>query len=222
MLESAVQAQSPACTASLCIALTSSAASTQLIPISRGVSQCSAGKIQNNYTVISLIFSGEGSHISGQSNGRDPQALAKAVQVHQDTLRTMYFAWKPNFCYLTQESFQICRSHTKKEALGHLVFFSNEKSLQGRQCRLEAGDQHHGTERSNTFVGLEETDDDNDYFFNFFWLCKILTWPNTWRHSREGIKLPGGRSRFSFLRCNTRDSWLWTGGFGPPLPTRRW
>ncbi|KAG8143064.1 hypothetical protein E2320_000384 [Naja naja] len=35
---------------------------------------------------------GEGSHISGQSNGRDPQALAKAVQVHQDTLRTMYFA----------------------------------------------------------------------------------------------------------------------------------
>uniref|UniRef100_A0A8C0KBY1 Argonaute RISC component 1 n=1 Tax=Canis lupus dingo TaxID=286419 RepID=A0A8C0KBY1_CANLU len=36
--------------------------------------------------------SGEGSHISGQSNGRDPQALAKAVQVHQDTLRTMYFA----------------------------------------------------------------------------------------------------------------------------------
>lgn len=39
-----------------------------------------------------LLFSGEGSHISGQSNGRDPQALAKAVQVHQDTLRTMYFA----------------------------------------------------------------------------------------------------------------------------------
>ncbi|MGH0165689.1 UNVERIFIED_CONTAM: hypothetical protein FKN15_049195 [Acipenser sinensis] len=35
--------------------------------------------------------SGEGSHISGQSNVRDPQALAKAVQVHQDTLRTMYF-----------------------------------------------------------------------------------------------------------------------------------
>lgn len=51
-----------------------------------------ASKIRNNYTVISLIFSGEGSHISGQSNGRDPQALAKAVQVHQDTLRTMYFA----------------------------------------------------------------------------------------------------------------------------------
>lgn len=50
------------------------------------------GEIRNNYAVISLIFSGEGSHISGQSNGRDPQALAKAVQVHQDTLRTMYFA----------------------------------------------------------------------------------------------------------------------------------
>uniref|UniRef100_A0A1A8KZC5 Eukaryotic translation initiation factor 2C, 1 n=2 Tax=Nothobranchius pienaari TaxID=704102 RepID=A0A1A8KZC5_9TELE len=36
--------------------------------------------------------SGEGSHVSGQSNGRDPQALAKAVQIHHDTLRTMYFA----------------------------------------------------------------------------------------------------------------------------------
>ncbi|XP_077404063.1 protein argonaute-3 isoform X2 [Vanacampus margaritifer] len=36
--------------------------------------------------------SAEGSHISGQSNGRDPLALAKAVQIHHDTLRTMYFA----------------------------------------------------------------------------------------------------------------------------------
>ncbi|KAI4810506.1 hypothetical protein KUCAC02_013446 [Chaenocephalus aceratus] len=36
--------------------------------------------------------SAEGSHVSGQSNGRDPQALAKAVQIHHDTLRTMYFA----------------------------------------------------------------------------------------------------------------------------------
>lgn len=39
--------------------------------------------------------SAEGSHVSGQSNGRDPQALAKAVQIHHDTLRTMYFAWTP-------------------------------------------------------------------------------------------------------------------------------
>uniref|UniRef100_A0A8C1TFE7 EIF2C 3 n=1 Tax=Cyprinus carpio TaxID=7962 RepID=A0A8C1TFE7_CYPCA len=36
--------------------------------------------------------SAEGSHVSGQSNGREPQALAKAVQIHHDTLRTMYFA----------------------------------------------------------------------------------------------------------------------------------
>ncbi|XP_020390836.2 protein argonaute-4 isoform X1 [Rhincodon typus] len=36
--------------------------------------------------------SAEGSHISGQSNGRDPLALAKAVQVHHDTQHTMYFA----------------------------------------------------------------------------------------------------------------------------------
>uniref|UniRef100_A0A4W3HCY2 Argonaute RISC component 4 n=1 Tax=Callorhinchus milii TaxID=7868 RepID=A0A4W3HCY2_CALMI len=36
--------------------------------------------------------SAEGSHVSGQSNGRDPLALAKAVQVHHDTQHTMYFA----------------------------------------------------------------------------------------------------------------------------------
>lgn len=42
---------------------------------------------------LSSLCSGEGSHVSGQSNGRDPQALAKAVQIHHDTLRTMYFAW---------------------------------------------------------------------------------------------------------------------------------
>uniref|UniRef100_A0AAQ4NS90 Argonaute RISC catalytic component 3a n=1 Tax=Gasterosteus aculeatus aculeatus TaxID=481459 RepID=A0AAQ4NS90_GASAC len=36
--------------------------------------------------------SAEGSHVSGQSNGRDPSALAKAVQIHHDTLTTMYFA----------------------------------------------------------------------------------------------------------------------------------
>ncbi|MGH0167141.1 UNVERIFIED_CONTAM: hypothetical protein FKN15_078022 [Acipenser sinensis] len=34
----------------------------------------------------------EGSHVSGQSNGRDPLALAKAVQIHYDTQHTMYFA----------------------------------------------------------------------------------------------------------------------------------
>lgn len=43
-------------------------------------------------SVSSLSGSAEGSHVSGQSNGRDPQALAKAVQIHHDTLRTMYFA----------------------------------------------------------------------------------------------------------------------------------
>lgn len=47
------------------------------------------------YRPLRLSFppdSAEGSHVSGQSNGRDPQALAKAVQIHHDTLRTMYFA----------------------------------------------------------------------------------------------------------------------------------
>lgn len=41
---------------------------------------------------LAVSASAEGSHVSGQSNGRDPQALAKAVQIHHDTLRTMYFA----------------------------------------------------------------------------------------------------------------------------------
>lgn len=49
-----------------------------------------------NNTGLCCLCSGEGSHVSGQSNGRDPQALAKAVQIHHDTLRTMYFAWTPS------------------------------------------------------------------------------------------------------------------------------
>ncbi|KAG8134005.1 hypothetical protein E2320_011768 [Naja naja] len=44
------------------------------------------------YQLCHTYVRAEGSHTSGQSNGRDHQALAKAVQVHQDTLRTMYFA----------------------------------------------------------------------------------------------------------------------------------
>ena len=41
---------------------------------------------------LCVSYSAEGSHVSGQSNGRDPQALAKAVQIHYDTQHTMYFA----------------------------------------------------------------------------------------------------------------------------------
>ncbi|XP_054978744.1 protein argonaute-2-like [Sorex araneus] len=36
--------------------------------------------------------SAEGSHTSGQSNGADQQMMDRAVQIHEDTLRTMYFA----------------------------------------------------------------------------------------------------------------------------------
>lgn len=43
--------------------------------------------------IVCVSCSAEGSHVSGQSNGRDPQALAKAVQIHYDTQHTMYFAW---------------------------------------------------------------------------------------------------------------------------------
>ncbi|KAH0503060.1 Protein argonaute-4 [Microtus ochrogaster] len=42
--------------------------------------------------LVAFRASAEGSHVSGQSNGRDPQALAKAVQIHHDTQHTMYFA----------------------------------------------------------------------------------------------------------------------------------
>lgn len=81
-------------------------------------------------------------------------------------------------------------------------FFSNEKSLQGRQRRFEAGDQHHRTGRSNTSVGLEET----DYFFNFFLALQNFDLTKHLKALEEGIKVPGGGSRFSCLRCNTRDS----------------
>jgi len=58
----------------------------------RGGGRVSGSSAHQEGLLSFFLFSGEGSHISGQSNGRDPQALAKAVQVHQDTLRTMYFA----------------------------------------------------------------------------------------------------------------------------------
>lgn len=46
------------------------------------------------FILLCSLYSAEGSHVSGQSNGRDPQALAKAVQIHHDTQHTMYFAWE--------------------------------------------------------------------------------------------------------------------------------
>ena len=36
--------------------------------------------------------SGEGSHLSGNSDDRTPSAMARAVTVHQDTNQVMYFA----------------------------------------------------------------------------------------------------------------------------------
>lgn len=38
------------------------------------------------------VFSGEGSHQSGNSEDRTPSAMARAVTVHVDTNRVMYFA----------------------------------------------------------------------------------------------------------------------------------
>lgn len=62
-----------------------------LPPQTAGASRCIKG-CTLSLSLSSHPHSAEGSHTSGQSNGRDHQALAKAVQVHQDTLRTMYFA----------------------------------------------------------------------------------------------------------------------------------
>ena len=63
---------------------------------------CYCNSNHNNplYDCTSPLCSAEGSHVSGQSNGRDPQALAKAVQIHHDTLRTMYFAWASPFWHI--------------------------------------------------------------------------------------------------------------------------
>jgi len=38
-------------------------------------------------------FSGEGSHQSGCSEDRTPGAMARAITVHADTKKVMYFAW---------------------------------------------------------------------------------------------------------------------------------
>lgn len=39
-----------------------------------------------------LNYSGEGSHQSGCSEDRTPGAMARAITVHADTKRVMYFA----------------------------------------------------------------------------------------------------------------------------------
>ncbi|VDP82325.1 unnamed protein product [Schistosoma mattheei] len=44
----------------------------------------------NNFSI--LFFSGEGSQKSGNSDERTPTAMMRAVTVHPETLRVMYFA----------------------------------------------------------------------------------------------------------------------------------
>lgn len=44
------------------------------------------------FNVFYLLFSGEGSHQSGCSEDRTPGAMARAITVHADTKRVMYFA----------------------------------------------------------------------------------------------------------------------------------
>lgn len=58
----------------------------------QGAETCSRCERCDLTRALPVVCSAEGSHVSGQSNGRDPQALAKAVQIHYDTQHTMYFA----------------------------------------------------------------------------------------------------------------------------------
>lgn len=41
---------------------------------------------------VCSVFSGEGSHQSGSSEDRTPGAMARAITVHADTKKVMYFA----------------------------------------------------------------------------------------------------------------------------------
>lgn len=53
------------------------------------------GQITSGYYFIYLFihfYSGEGSHQSGCSEDRTPGAMARAITVHADTKRVMYFA----------------------------------------------------------------------------------------------------------------------------------
>ena len=46
----------------------------------------------SKYDVYFLNCSGEGSHQSGGSEDRTPGAMARAITVHADTKKVMYFA----------------------------------------------------------------------------------------------------------------------------------
>lgn len=41
---------------------------------------------------VNCYFSGEGSHQSGSSEDRTPGAMARAITVHAETKKVMYFA----------------------------------------------------------------------------------------------------------------------------------
>lgn len=45
-----------------------------------------------NNKLTYLFCSGEGSHQSGSSEDRTPGAMARAITVHADTKKVMYFA----------------------------------------------------------------------------------------------------------------------------------
>jgi len=44
------------------------------------------------FAVVFVLFSGEGSQYSGNSDERNLAAMARAIAVHPDTFRVMYFA----------------------------------------------------------------------------------------------------------------------------------
>lgn len=91
-------------------------------------------------SLLYSLYSAEGSHVSGQSNGRDPQALAKAVQIHHDTQHTMYFAWE------SQENSTHPAPHAASKCFTRLPAYSREPSwLQFvfyQQLRIVAPNKH--------------------------------------------------------------------------------
>lgn len=56
------------------------------------------------HSVCFPVYSGEGSRYSDNSDERAPSVMARAVTVHPDTVRFMYFAW--GMCNLLKTSVQ--------------------------------------------------------------------------------------------------------------------
>lgn len=101
-----------------------------------------------------------------------------------------------------KKAFRFVGAIQKRKHWDTLFFFPMRNHCRAGSVDLRQETSTTGQKRSNTFVGLEET----DYFFNFFLALQNFYLTKHMKAFEKGIKLPGGGSRFSFLRCNTIDS----------------